>query len=103
MHKGVDYAARTGTPIMAAGDARVQFAGVQRGYGNVVILDHGRGHTTLYGHMSRFANIKTGQRVAQGTVIGYVGSTGLATGPHLHWGMNWFDTRIDPLLVLERK
>ncbi|WP_421021025.1 M23 family metallopeptidase, partial [Klebsiella pneumoniae] len=72
MHKGVDYAARTGTPIMAAGDARVQFVGVQRGYGNGVILDPGRGHTTLYGQMSRFAGIKNGQRVAQGTVIGYV-------------------------------
>lgn len=84
-HKGIDYAARTGTPIMAAGDARVQFAGVQRGYGNVVILDHGRGYSTLYGHMSRFGKIKTGQRVNQGTVIGYVGSTGLATGPHLHY------------------
>ena len=84
-HKGIDYAARTGTPIMAAGDARVQFAGTQRGYGNVVILDHGRGYTTLYGHMSRFGKIKAGQRVNQGTVIGYVGMTGLATGPHLHY------------------
>ncbi|WP_337245998.1 peptidoglycan DD-metalloendopeptidase family protein [Luteimonas sp. gir] len=85
MHKGVDYAAATGTPIMAAGDARVQFKGTQRGYGNVVILDHGRGHTTLYAHMSRFGNVRQGQRVSQGTVIGYVGSTGLATGPHLHY------------------
>jgi len=85
MHKGVDYAASTGTPIMAAGDARVQFKGTQRGYGNTVILDHGRGHTTLYAHMSRFGNIRQGQRVPQGTVIGYVGSTGLATGPHLHY------------------
>src|SRR5690606_7701350 len=85
MHKGVDYAARTGTPIMAAGDARVQFAGTQRGYGNVVILDHGRGHTTLYGHMSRLGGYRTGQRVAQGQVIGYVGSTGMSTGPHLHY------------------
>ncbi|MCW4456543.1 peptidoglycan DD-metalloendopeptidase family protein [Flavobacterium sp. MXW15] len=99
MHKGVDYAARTGTPIMAAGDARVQFAGVQRGYGNVVILDHGRGHTTLYGHMSRFGNIKTGQRVAQGTVIGYVGSTGLATGPHLHYEFRVNGVHRNPLSV----
>ena len=84
-HKGIDYAARTGTPIMAAGDARVQFVGVQRGYGNVVILDHGRGYSTLYGHMSRFGKVKPGQRIGQGTVIGYVGMTGLATGPHLHY------------------
>ena len=84
-HKGIDYAARTGTPIMAAGDARVQFVGVQRGYGNVVILDHGRGYSTLYGHMSRFGKLKPGQRINQGTVIGYVGMTGLATGPHLHY------------------
>jgi murein DD-endopeptidase MepM/ murein hydrolase activator NlpD len=99
MHKGVDYAARTGTPIMAAGDARVQFVGVQRGYGNVVILDHGRGHTTLYGHMSRFAGIKNGQRVAQGTVIGYVGSTGLATGPHLHYEFRVNGEHRNPLTV----
>ncbi len=85
MHKGVDYAARTGTPIMAAGDARVQFKGWRGGYGNTVILDHGRGYTTLYAHMSRFGNIRQGQRISQGTVIGHVGTTGLSTGPHLHY------------------
>lgn len=85
MHKGVDYAARTGTPIMAAGDARVVSAGWQGGYGNAVVLDHGRGYTTLYGHMSRTAKLKRGQRVSQGQVIGYVGSTGMSTGPHLHY------------------
>ncbi len=85
MHKGVDYAARTGTPIMAAGDARVAFKGWKGGYGNTVILDHGRGYTTLYAHMSGFGNIRQGQRISQGTVIGRVGSTGLSTGPHLHY------------------
>ena len=85
MHKGVDYAARSGTPIMAAGDARVVSAGWQGGYGNTVVLDHGKGHTTLYAHMSRTARIKRGQSVSQGEVIGYVGSTGLSTGPHLHY------------------
>lgn len=84
-HKGVDYAAGTGTPIMAAGDARVQFMGWKGGYGRTVILDHGRGHTTLYAHMSSFGKIRQGQRVGQGTTIGRVGSTGLATGPHLHY------------------
>jgi murein DD-endopeptidase MepM/ murein hydrolase activator NlpD len=85
MHRGVDYAAGTGTPIMAAGDARVQFVGWKGGYGRTVILDHGRGYSTLYGHMSGFGKIRQGQRVSQGTVIGRVGSTGLATGPHLHY------------------
>lgn len=99
MHKGVDYAAGTGTPIMAAGDARVQFAGWQNGYGRVVILDHGRGHTTLYGHMSRLGKIKVGQRIAQGTVIGYVGSTGLATGPHLHYEFRVNGVHRNPLSV----
>ena len=99
MHNGVDYAAPTGTPIMAAGDARVQFSGWQRGYGNVVILDHGRGHTTLYGHMSRIAKIRKGQRLAQGTVIGYVGATGLATGPHLHYEFRVNGAHRNPLSV----
>ena len=99
MHKGVDYAASTGTPIQAAGDARVAFVGQQNGYGNVVILDHGRGYTTLYGHMSRFGKEHVGQRIAQGTVIGYVGMTGLATGPHLHYEFRVNGVHRNPLSI----
>ena len=84
-HRGVDYAAPTGTQIRAAGDGKVLFRGVQGGYGNVIILQHGSNITTLYGHLSRFGNARTGARVNQGDVIGYVGSSGLATGPHLHY------------------
>jgi murein DD-endopeptidase MepM/ murein hydrolase activator NlpD len=99
MHKGVDYAASTGTPIMAAGDARVQSAGWMNGYGNAVVLDHGRGYTTLYGHMSRIGKIHKGQRIGQGTVIGYVGSTGLATGPHLHYEFRVNGVHRNPLSI----
>ena len=99
MHKGVDYGAGTGTPIMAAGDARVQFAGWKGGYGRAVILDHGRGYTTLYGHMSRFGKIKPGQRVPQGTVIGYVGTSGLSTGPHLHYEFRINGVHRNPLSI----
>jgi murein DD-endopeptidase MepM/ murein hydrolase activator NlpD len=85
-HKGTDYAASTGTPIKATGDGKVAFAGWKGGYGRVVILTHGQGIQTLYGHMSGFArNIRAGTRVSQGQVIGYVGASGLATGPHLHY------------------
>jgi murein DD-endopeptidase MepM/ murein hydrolase activator NlpD len=85
-HKGVDYAAPTGTMIKAAGDGRVSFVGSKGGYGRVVILEHGGGISTLYGHMSRFARgMQDGTRVKQGTAIGYVGSSGAATGPHLHY------------------
>jgi murein DD-endopeptidase MepM/ murein hydrolase activator NlpD len=85
-HKGVDYAAPTGTIIKAAGDGRVSFVGTKGGYGRVVILEHGGGISTLYGHMSRFARaVNDGTRVKQGTTIGYVGSSGAATGPHLHY------------------
>lgn len=84
-HRGVDYAAPTGTQIRAAGEGRVSFRGVQGGYGNTVILQHGGNITTLYGHLSRFGNAREGARVSQGDVIGYVGSSGLATGPHLHY------------------
>jgi murein DD-endopeptidase MepM/ murein hydrolase activator NlpD len=85
-HKGVDYAAPIGTPVRAAGDGRVLFAGVRGGYGNLVELDHSRGITTVYGHLSRFAHgLHAGQHVTQGQVIAFVGMTGLATGPHLHY------------------
>jgi murein DD-endopeptidase MepM/ murein hydrolase activator NlpD len=85
-HKGVDYAAPIGTPVRAAGDGRVIFAGVKGGYGNVVELQHSRSVTTVYGHLSRFASgTHVGRYVTQGTVIAYVGMTGLATGPHLHY------------------
>ena len=84
-HRGVDYAAPTGTEVRAAGDGKVLFRGVQGGYGNTIILQHGSNITTLYGHLSRFGRARTGARVNQGDVIGYVGSTGLATGPHLHY------------------
>jgi murein DD-endopeptidase MepM/ murein hydrolase activator NlpD len=84
-HKGVDYAAPTGTPIHAAGDGVIKFRGWERGYGNFVVIQHNKDISTAYGHMSRFASEKVGQRVKQGQVIGYVGMTGLATGPHLHY------------------
>lgn len=84
-HRGVDYAARTGTPIRAAGDGKISFRGVNGGYGNTVIIQHGGNITTLYAHMSRFADPRLGARVRQGQTIGYVGQSGLATGPHLHY------------------
>jgi murein DD-endopeptidase MepM/ murein hydrolase activator NlpD len=84
-HTGVDYAAPTGTPVKAAGDGKVIFRGKKGGYGNAVILKHGGNVTTLYGHLSRFGKYRVGRRVQQGDIIGYVGMTGLATGPHLHY------------------
>jgi len=85
-HMGTDYAAPTGTPVHAAGDGRVSFEGVRGGYGNAIMLAHGGNISTLYGHMSRFArNVHVGSHVQQGETIGYVGMTGLATGPHLHY------------------
>ncbi|HEU5398776.1 MAG TPA: peptidoglycan DD-metalloendopeptidase family protein, partial [Gammaproteobacteria bacterium] len=90
-HQGVDYAAPSGTPIMAAGDGRVVFEGYKGGYGKCMVIDHGGGYSTLYGHMSRFKpGTHSGLHVKQGQVIGYVGMTGLATGPHLH-----FEVRIN--------
>jgi len=85
-HRGVDYAAPVGTPVRAAGEGRVRFVGRQGGFGNVIELEHGSGVVTVYGHLSRFASrLHRGQRVDLGEVIGYVGMTGLATGPHLHY------------------
>ncbi len=85
-HKGVDYAAPTGTPIYAAGDGRVSFVGTKGGYGRLIAIQHGNQYTTHYAHLSRYAKgIRTGSRVRQGEIIGYVGASGLATAPHLHY------------------
>ncbi len=99
MHRGVDYAAPVGTAIFAAGDGRVKFAGWQGGFGRTVILDHGNGITTLYAHMSRLGPYRVGQRVRQGTTIGFVGASGLATGPHLHYEFRVNGVHRDPLTV----
>jgi murein DD-endopeptidase MepM/ murein hydrolase activator NlpD len=98
-HRGVDYAARSGTPIMAAGDGKVLFAGWKNGYGRTVILQHNNKITTLYAHMSKFAGLRTGARVRQGEVLGYVGASGLASGPHLHYEFRIAGVHRDPLKV----
>ncbi len=98
-HKGVDYAARTGTPIMAAGDGRIELAGWKNGYGKTVIINHGQGRSTLYAHMSALGKYARGQFVPQGAIIGRVGSTGLATGPHLHYEFRVGGKQVNPLTV----
>ena len=99
-HRGVDYAGRTGTPVMATGAGKVIFAGRKGGYGKAVILKHGGRYSTLYGHLSRYGKgIRKGQRVNQGQVIGYIGSTGLATGPHLHYEFRVNGKHRNPLTV----
>lgn len=99
-HKGVDYAAPTGTPVKAAGQGKVVFVGRKGGYGNAIILQHGSKYTTLYGHLSRFAkNLRTGATIKQGQIIGYVGSTGLASGPHLHFEFRVNGVHQNPLTV----
>lgn len=99
-HKGVDFAAPTGTPVHAAGEGRVVFAGRQGGYGNVVILQHPGPYSTVYAHLSQFAKpARPGTRVAQGEVIGYVGQTGWATGPHLHYEFRVSNQQRDPMHV----
>jgi murein DD-endopeptidase MepM/ murein hydrolase activator NlpD len=98
MHGGVDFGAPSGSPIYAVGDATVSFAGWHGGHGNFVKLDHGGGYGTGYGHMSRIA-VSPGTRVRAGQVIGYVGSTGLSTGPHLHYELYQNGVRVNPLSV----
>lgn len=97
-HKGVDYAAPRGTPIKAAGDGKIALAGRKGGYGNTVVLQHGSRYRTLYAHMQGFAKgIRTGGNVKQGQIIGYIGTTGLSTGPHLHYEFQVNGTHVDPL------
>ncbi len=99
-HNGVDFAAATGTPIRAAGDGLIEFVGVQNGYGNQVVIKHWSNYSTAYAHMSRFApGIHRGSQVRQGDLIGYVGSTGWATGPHLHYEFRVHNEARDPLSI----
>ncbi|WP_051328680.1 M23 family metallopeptidase [Geminicoccus roseus] len=100
MHKGTDFAARPGTPIFAAGDGVIEVRGRNRGYGNYIRIQHNGEYATAYAHMSRFAKqLKVGSRVRQGEVIGYVGSTGLSTGPHLHYEVLKNGKQINPMEV----
>jgi murein DD-endopeptidase MepM/ murein hydrolase activator NlpD len=99
-HKGVDFAAATGTPIRASGDGVIEFAGTQGGYGNVVVIKHWSNYSTAYAHMSRFAkSLRKGSKVSQGEVIGYVGTTGWSTGPHLHYEFRVNNQPRDPMSV----
>ena len=101
-HSGMDIAAPTGTPVKAPAAGIVTFAdpGLYL-TGGTVLIDHGHGVSSNFLHLSRI-DVAVGDRVEQGEVFAAVGATGRATGPHLHWGMNWFNVRVDPLLVLER-
>lgn len=99
-HTGTDFAAPRGTPVMASSDGVVKIVGQQRGYGNVIYLNHRSGYTTIYGHLNGFASgLKQGQRIRQGQVIGYVGMTGWATGPHLHYEVRVNNVPQDPMKI----
>lgn len=99
-HKGVDYAAPTGTPVRATADGKIVHRGTKGGYGRTLIVDHGNGYSTLYAHMSRYdGKARTGKRVKQGQIIGYVGMSGLATGPHLHYEFRLHGAHKNPLKV----
>ena len=100
-HPGMDIAVPQGTPVKAPASGIVTFADATLYLtGGTVLIDHGHGISSNFLHMSRI-DVKVGDRIEQGQVIGAVGMTGRATGPHLHWGMNWFDVRLDPLLLVE--
>ncbi|MGV6825759.1 MAG: OapA family protein [bacterium] len=99
-HKGTDYAAKTGTPVKATGNGKVTFRGKKGGYGNVVFIQHGGTYTTVYAHLSKFSKkARKGKKVKQGDIIGYVGSTGLASGPHLHYEFRVNGVHRNPLTV----
>ncbi|MGJ0312081.1 peptidoglycan DD-metalloendopeptidase family protein [Aliarcobacter cryaerophilus] len=102
-HLGTDFAAPTGRNIYAASDGKVEFVGTQSGYGKTIIINHQNGYKTLYAHQNGFAKgLRQGQMIKKGTHIGYVGSTGLSSGPHLHLGMYKNNVAIDPMTVLQK-
>ncbi|MBF0296628.1 MAG: peptidoglycan DD-metalloendopeptidase family protein [Magnetococcales bacterium] len=99
-HQGVDYAAPTGTPVRAAGDGRIEFIGYKGGYGKFITVRHSEKYSTAYGHLNSFADeLRPGSQVRQGEIIGRVGSTGLATGPHLHYEVHVRDVPVNPLTI----
>jgi murein DD-endopeptidase MepM/ murein hydrolase activator NlpD len=99
-HRGIDYAAATGTKVRATADGVVEYIGRQNGYGNLIVLQHSGRHSTAYGHLNGFASgLRRGSRVSQGDVIGFVGSTGLATGPHLHYEFRVDGQQRNPMSV----
>jgi murein DD-endopeptidase MepM/ murein hydrolase activator NlpD len=97
-HLGTDYGAPTGTPVRSVGDGVVDFAGWQNGFGNVVFIKHNGNQTTVYAHLSKI-NVRKGQSVSQGTYVGAVGSTGMSTGPHLHFEFRVNGVHRDPLTI----
>jgi murein DD-endopeptidase MepM/ murein hydrolase activator NlpD len=100
MHKGTDFAAPTGTPIIAAGNGTITYVGAKGGYGNFVQIRHNQDYSTAYGHASRFArNIRNGTKVKQGDVVAFVGSTGRSSGPHLHFEVIYKGNQINPASV----
>jgi murein DD-endopeptidase MepM/ murein hydrolase activator NlpD len=100
-HKGIDYAAPTGTPVMATADGTIEYTGRKNGYGNLIVLKHRGEYSTAYGHLSAFKKgIQKIKYVKQGEVIGYVGSTGMATGPHLHYELRINGVQRDPSKVV---
>jgi murein DD-endopeptidase MepM/ murein hydrolase activator NlpD len=101
-HKGTDYAASSGTPIYAAGDGKITFSGTKGGYGRTVIIKHGNSIETRYAHLSRYGKYKPGQKVKQGQVIGYVGMSGLTTGPHLHYEFIVSGVHRNPRTILDK-
>ena len=98
-HNGVDWAAAVGTPVRAPADGVVRLTRDTFMSGNLVMLDHGLGVSTVYAHLDRM-DVRVGQRLQQGDVLGTVGTTGRSSGPHLHWGVFWGETPLDPLLWL---
>ncbi len=100
-HWGIDIAARAGTPVLASAAGVVQYAGWYAGYGGTVYIVHGKGWSTVYGHLGTIA-VSPGQRVTQGAVIGAVGGNGRSTGPHLHFEIRYMDRPVDPLKYLGR-
>ncbi|MDR2831527.1 MAG: M23 family metallopeptidase [Rickettsiales bacterium] len=102
-HKGVDYAAKLGTPIYAAADGVIEYIGNNGGYGKYIKIKHKNEYSTCYAHISKFnSDVKLGSKVKQGQVIAYVGSTGVATGPHLHYEVIYHDKHIDPLTIAHK-